>query len=122
MIREKLGELIHQIYVDAEYRERVNIRLKDMVIELESRNEILEKQGYDGRQRNGSIRKYARMLENADNEKVALAGQIAELSRDNYQLTAQLSSHTQNPENEGIYKGLKLGLEHEKATNRVLVM
>ena len=104
-ISDRLRGLILQVYMDAEYRERANSQLKDMVITLENRNAALSKNGHhlngDGHHRRReeviAMRKYAKMLQEADSEKVSLANEVADLSRANYELQVQLNAHLQNP-------------------------
>ena len=62
------------------------------------------------RQEQFNMRKYAKMLQEADHEKVRLANEVTELSRANYELQLQLDSF-QNPEADLSNNELKRQLE-----------
>ena len=51
---------------------------------------------------------------------MALANQVATLSKSNYQLQARISAAFQNPENEVVQKELRRELEEEKEVGRAL--
>lgn len=83
--------------MDAEYRERTNLQLKEMVVAYKNQVEGFQRQGsyyraqesVDGPYSNGSkysLRRYEKLLSEADNERASLLNEISLLSKENYQL------------------------------------
>lgn len=84
--------------MDAEYRERTNAQLKEMVVGYENQIQNWERNSSHYRQDDAasshhhpaslksSIRRYEKLLAEADAERVSLLNEITVLSKENYQL------------------------------------
>jgi predicted amidohydrolase YtcJ len=84
--------------MDAEYRERTNAQLKEMVVGYENQIQNWERNSSYYRQDDAasshmhpaslknSIRRYEKLLAEADAERVSLLNEITILSKENYQL------------------------------------
>jgi hypothetical protein len=97
-LSQRLNSLINEIYMDAEYRERTNAQLKEMVVGYENQIQNWERNGSYYRQDDAasthlhpnslkhSLRRYEKLLGEADTERVSLLNEVTILSKENYQL------------------------------------
>jgi chromosome segregation ATPase len=116
--------------MDAEYRERTNVQLKEMVVDYESQIKNWQRQGAyygnnqeeEGNYPGGlkqSLRRYEKLLDEADSERVGLLNEITLLSKENYQLRVELSSKDAEGGAEAA-RELAAELEQERSYSRAL--
>lgn len=84
-LENKITSLVHELYMDAEYRERTNIQMQEIVVQLENKIAHLERTRPDLRkesrtpatatevlQLQESLSRYERLLFAADSERLRL--------------------------------------------------
>ncbi len=137
-LENRITSLLHELYMDAEYRERTNIQMQEMIAQLQGKITQLESKiahlerplrKTDHRMTNPetylqqleeSVSRYERLLLAADSEKLRLTDEVAVLKKENYQVRLELSNSQVDNETEELIEELTLQLEQEKHSSRWL--
>lgn len=134
-LENKITSLVHQLYMDAEYRERTNLQMQEIIVQLEAKIAQLERVRPEPIKKQGklhsnseayishleqSLSRYERLLLNADSEKLKLMDELAVLKKENYQVRLQLANSQLDTETEQLIQQLTLQLEQEKHSARML--
>lgn len=120
-LENKITTLLHELYMDAEYRERTNIQMQEMIAQLQGKITQLEgKIAHLERpirkieqhrisnpesymiQLEESVARYERLLLAADSEKLRLTDEVAVLKKENYQIRLELANSQLDNETEEL--------------------
>lgn len=97
-LENRLASLVQELYMDAEYRERTNLQMQEIIVQMEKKLAVLEsgkeakrvemggKDRHYVEQLESSLDRYEQLLLVADSEKLRLIEEISMLKKENYQI------------------------------------
>lgn len=131
-LENRIASLVQELYMDAEYRERTNLQMQEIIVQLEKKLAVIEtgkeqkRVELGGKDRNYvaqlevSLDRYEQLLLAADSEKLRLIEEISILKKENYQIRLELANSSVDNETEELIEQLTLQLEQEKHNNKSL--